>query len=87
VSSAADPREALSIDLIKVVDRNWERLERFCGFGPYHRYLPRMVRKQAVMTTVSISKFREWLAALRPCTLDSEQAGVLEERPDRLGGF
>jgi hypothetical protein len=87
LSSSADPRGALSADLIKVVDRNWERLERFCGFGPYHSCLPKTVRKKAVVTTVSISKFREWLGVLRPCTLDSEQAGVLEERPHRLGGF
>jgi len=61
MSSVSDPRAIASADFDKVVDRHWEKLERFCSFGPFHNNLPRPVRKAAVIASVPIGAFKRGL--------------------------
>jgi hypothetical protein len=65
-------------DLASVIDQGWEELETLCGFGPFHRELPRPLRKRAVVEAVPSTLFREWLAGLEEVArLDPEQEAIL----------
>lgn len=77
MSSGSDPRAIASADFEKVVDRHWEKLERFCSFGPSHKDLPRPVRKAAVIASIPIGAFKGWLEAKEECRISEEQASIL----------
>jgi len=77
LSSDDDPRHALSADIDVIIDRNWEQLERFCGFGPYHDDLPRSIRKVAVKASIPMDDFSLWLERMEECPVDQEQKNIL----------
>lgn len=79
LASKVDPRVLRDRDVENVVEKGWESLEPFCGFGPFQRNLPRTLRKAAVTATVAIADFRRWLNDLELQDLTSEQRAILEE--------
>ena len=79
LSSESDPRVLLNRDVERVIETGWESLEPFCGFGPFHRNLPRPLRKAAVTASLSIADFRRWLNDLEVQDLTHEQRAILEE--------
>jgi hypothetical protein len=77
LTSAVDPRRAAEIDLERIINRNWERLEKLCAFGPFHDDLPSQIRKAAVIASVPIRKFLQWLMTMEECQITPEQGLVL----------
>ena len=72
-----DPRRAVDANMERIVERNWERLERLCAFGPFHDDLPPRVRRAAVIESVPICAFRQWLVEKEACPITPEQRLIL----------
>jgi ATP-dependent helicase Lhr and Lhr-like helicase len=77
--ASSDPREALKGDLLAVTDRQWERLEGLCGFGPFHSELPESLRREAVIETVRAHDPVGWLSSMQAQEhVSAEQQRILD---------
>jgi hypothetical protein len=78
--SVDDPRGLRREALDKALEKNWERFEALCGFGPFHRLLPAAMRREAVIQTVRAFRIPDWLERLELCpSISGEQASILED--------
>lgn len=78
--SVNDPRNLTREALDNALEKNWERFEALCGFGPFHRLLPAAMRREAVLQTVRAYRIPDWLDRLELCpSVSDEQARILED--------
>jgi hypothetical protein len=77
--SKVDPRSVAAKALDQALERNWERVEALCGFGPFQRLLPSALRQEAVIETIRAHHIGDWLAQLKQSpAISGEQALILE---------
>lgn len=77
LSSESDPRRASLGSLEESCRRNWPRLETLFGFGPFQRELPVELREAAVMDSLPLGSFAEWLQNMEEATLSESQSMLL----------
>ena len=77
LASESDPRRASLGSLEESCRRNWPRLETLFGFGPFQRDLPAELREAAVMDSLPLKPFGEWLQTMEEATLSESQSQLL----------
>lgn len=73
----SDPRQALKVNLERIINSHWKLLESFCQFGPNQKMLPDTIRRSAVNATIPLRNFKDWLENMEISRLDHEQQTIL----------